>query len=124
MPTFPSASQASPPRQCECLQEYTLHPQWPQPHCAARGHNPALHLLASYVEHWCVAERATLERGGLPTPLRTQSQRHFVREIVTMGDHPEGDPDCLHPCEIVGGVEYGWRVPAVRLARAALQVRP
>jgi hypothetical protein len=106
----------------ENLLDYTLRRDWPVQGGEMRRGDKVLDIIASYVEDWIVCERGTLDRGGPPLPMLTKSAMKIFQAVVWVGDSPVFNSDNKEVIGVTGKTDYGWRIPAVRLARATLQV--
>ena len=71
---------------CQCVGEYQASKLWPASYSKARQDDPLMHMMALYVELWVVAEKATLERGGLPVQVLSKSGRVGVQAMEVVQD--------------------------------------
>lgn len=106
----------------ENLLDYTHRRDWPVQGGEMRHGDKVLDIIASYVEDWIVCERGTLDRGGPPLPMVTKSAMKIFQAVVWVGDSPVHNSENKEVIDVTGKTDYGWRIPAARLARATLQV--
>ena len=97
------------------LAEYTHGQHWPAPMSTARQSDPLMHIMALFVELFIVAERKTLERGGMPVQALNRNSMGGIQGVEIVKDSE--DVDDLVASENSGG----WRMTAAKLVRVALQ---
>lgn len=104
-------------RRCECVHQYMQHRHWPPAGSAIRMQDIVLNLLSLYVEKWYLSEWTTLQQGGLPRQPLTKNLTLGIQTVIVVGDNM-ADPDT----DFVGdNSNNGWRMPAAKLVRTALQ---
>ena len=104
-------------RRCECVHQYMQHRHWPPAGSAIRMQDIVLNLLSLYVEKWYLSEWTTLQQGGLPQQPLTKNLTLGIQSVIVVGDNM-ADPDA----DFVGdNSNNGWRMPAAKLVRTALQ---
>lgn len=101
-------------RKCECLNQYLLHPHWPEKNSTLRSTDPTLNLLAVFCETWLVCEKKTIERGGMPKQGVSKAAMKGMHTVVICEDG-------IDPEDYFGETLAGWRMPVAKLVRSTLQ---
>lgn len=96
----------------ESVLEYTLHAWWPRD--KERKDHPILHLLAYYVEQWCVVESITIVKGGVPDESEFRTLVKGVVGVVPVLDGCDAVHDLVVPKITPQG---GWRNPTILVIR-------
>jgi len=106
---------SSSPKLVQCLAKYMENKNWPQPNSIERANDPLLHLFAAYVECFVNAEKATLERGGIPPIAMNRASMKGIQSVEVVVD--SADPEDMVYSRDGGG----WRMAAAKIIRIALQ---